>query len=56
MPTQDLAEAAISKGFAGIIVPSFARGARADALNLVLWRWDAMLSLIDDDNRLGLVR
>lgn len=56
VPTQHLAEAAISKGFAGIIVPSFARGARADALNLVLWRWDAKLSLIDDDNRLGLVR
>lgn len=38
-------------GYAGIIVPSFARGAAADARNLVLWDWRG-LSVIDSDNRL----
>lgn len=33
----------ISQGAAGILVPSFATGARADAANLVLWRWGADL-------------
>ena len=54
VPTQDLAEAAILRGFAGILVPSFARGAAADALNLVLWEWEGQISLVDDDDRLGL--
>lgn len=54
VPTQDLAEAAIAQGFAGIVVPSYARGAPADALNLVLWAWDKKLDLVDDDDRLGL--
>ena len=55
VPTHDLAEAAVGEGFAGILVSSFARGAQADAVNLVLWRWDAALTLVDDDNRLGLI-
>ena len=55
VPTQELAEDAISEGYAGILVPSFTRGARPDAINLVLWRWDDALTLIDGDNRLGLV-
>jgi RES domain-containing protein len=55
VPTHDLAEAAIGDGFAGLLVPSFARGAQADAVNLVLWHWDAALTLVDDDNRLGLI-
>lgn len=54
VPTQDLVEAAIAQGFAGIVVPSYARGAPADALNLVLWAWDGKLDLVDDDDRLGL--
>lgn len=54
VPTQELAEAAIAHGYAGIIVPSYARGAPADALNLVLWDWEARLRLVDDDDRLGL--
>lgn len=37
VPTQDLAEAAIVAEYASILVRSFARGAGADALNLVLW-------------------
>lgn len=54
VPTQELAEAAIAQGHAGIIVPSYARGAPADALNLVLWTWDGRIALVDDDDRLGL--
>lgn len=54
VPTQQLAEAAIECGFTGILVPSSARGAPADALNLVLWSWDGRLTLVDDGNRLGL--
>jgi hypothetical protein len=54
VPTQDLAEAAIAQGYAGIVVPSFARGAPADALNLVLWDWEERIKLVDDDDRLGL--
>ena len=30
----------IDAGYAGIIVPSFAKGAAADDLNPVLWNWD----------------
>lgn len=54
VPTQQLAEAAIARGFAGILVPSYARGAPADALNLVLWTWQGGLTLVDDANRLEL--
>jgi RES domain-containing protein len=54
VPTQELAEAAIAQGFAGIVVPSYARGAPADALNLVLWIWEGRITLVDDDDRLGL--
>ena len=54
VPTQELSEKAVAKGFAGILVPSFARGASADSLNLVLWQWEGKLMVIDDDNRLGL--
>ena len=54
VPTQQLAEAAIARGFAGILVPSYARGAPGDALNLVLWVWERQLTVIDDTNRLGL--
>lgn len=33
----------IATSVAGILVPSFARGAKPDAANLVLWRWGATL-------------
>lgn len=56
VPTQDLAEAAIADGFAGIVVPSYARGASSDSLNLVLWSWEGRITLVDDDDRLGLRR
>lgn len=56
VPTQDLATALISDGFAGIFCPSFAQGASARSFNIVLWRWsgtDCCLAVIDDENRLG---
>lgn len=34
-----LAQRLIATGASGILVPSFAKGARPDAANLVLWRW-----------------
>ena len=39
VPSWILGERLRAKGFAGIIVPSFAPGAGAAAKNLVLWRW-----------------
>ncbi|GGI90405.1 hypothetical protein GCM10007973_28400 [Polymorphobacter multimanifer] len=54
VPTQDLAEAAIAQGYAGIVVPSYARGAPRNSLNLVLWNWEGRITLVDDDDRLGL--
>ena len=35
-----LAVRLIDLGYAGVIVPSFAKGAATDDLNLVLWNWD----------------
>jgi len=56
-PTQAFAETLIAEGHHGLLVPSFVRGARADDLNLVLWKWGpdlpAQLILIDDDDRLS---
>lgn len=34
-----LADRLIAQGSAGVLVPSFARGARSDMANLVLWKW-----------------
>ncbi|QNE06850.1 RES family NAD+ phosphorylase [Croceicoccus marinus] len=56
VPTQELAETLFADGFAGILVPSLARGASAEAANLVLWTWDGMLELVDDDDRLGMMK
>ena len=39
----DVAEALIAQGAAGLLVPGFARGARPDMANLVLWRWGSAL-------------
>ena len=57
VPTQDLAEALIAAGHVGAVVPSYARGARAGARNIVLWEWNdgatAQLALVDDEGRLS---
>jgi len=56
-PTQKLATTLMAEGFVGLMVSSFARGATAKDINLVLWTWDdtptTSLVLIDDQNRLG---
>jgi RES domain-containing protein len=52
-PTQALAERLIEEGYCGMRVPSFAPGAGPKDLNLVLWRWKGMLTLVDDEGRLG---
>ena len=52
-PTQTLARRLIADGHAGLLVHSFAKGAGAVDLNLVLWHWDTGLVLVDDENRLG---
>ncbi|MBP0482137.1 RES family NAD+ phosphorylase [Sagittula salina] len=49
VPTQDFATRLIAAGYAGLLVRSFAAGARG--LNMVLWDWPA-LSVIDDEDRL----
>jgi RES domain-containing protein len=57
-PTQRLAARIMGDGFAAMLAPSFARGAGPEDRNLVIWRWEAdtsaRLSVIDDDDRLGL--
>ncbi len=40
--SHQLATRLIADGYAGILVNSFAAGATADDVNLVLWRWDDM--------------
>ncbi len=50
--SQRLAARLIAAGWAGMIVPSFARGVRPGARNLVLWRWDGALTVIDSEGRL----
>lgn len=56
-PTQRLAGRLRAEGHAGMLVRSFARGAGAADLNLVLWVWSAelptRLRLVDDEGRLG---
>ena len=55
--TQRFARRLMEAGRHGLLVRSFAPGAKADDLNLVLWRWGqdgpARLSLIDDEKRLS---
>ncbi len=56
-PTQLLAERLRGEGFAGMQVRSFAKGASAADLNLVLWVWSSdpptKLRPVDDEGRLG---
>ena len=55
--TQGLARRLIAQGCNGLLVRSYAPGAGASDLNLVLWRWGdgapSRLTLIDDENRLS---
>jgi RES domain-containing protein len=55
-PTQTLARRLVKAGYHGLMVPSFAAGATAVDLNLVLWQWSdypsTQLELIDDEGRL----
>ena len=54
--SQALADRLIEAGYVGMRVPSFAAGAGAGDLNLVLWTWGsegpARVVLIDDEGRL----
>ena len=54
-PTQRLARRLIEAGVAGLLVPSYARGAEG-GVNLVLWRWEperpTRLAVVDDEGRL----
>jgi RES domain-containing protein len=56
VPSWALADKLIKGGFAGIVVASFAPGARRTARNLVLWRWsDALphkVTIFDLEERL----
>lgn len=55
--TQAFARRLADAGYQGLLVRSFARGAGADDLNLVLFAWGAgppsRLTLIDDEKRLA---
>ena len=55
--SQALADRLIAAGYVGMRVRSFATGASADDLNLVMWRWGperpARVVLIDDEGRLS---
>src|SRR5690606_756970 len=55
--TQAFAKRLREAGYNGLLVRSFAPGASAKNLNLVLWRWadssSSRLALIDDEQRLG---
>jgi RES domain-containing protein len=55
-PTQAFARRLAEAGYQALLVRSFARGAGADDLNLVLFSWGAeppaRLTLIDDERRL----
>lgn len=54
--TQRLAQTLVDRGYHGLLVRSFAPGATADDLNLVLWQWGSEppchLTVIDDEERL----
>jgi RES domain-containing protein len=50
---QAIAQDLIAAGYAGMVVPSYVRGAPLGALNMVLWRWVGTLRLIDSEDRLA---
>jgi hypothetical protein len=43
----------MADGFVALLVRSYAPGATEANLNLVLWKWEDGLSVVDDENRLG---
>ena len=55
-PSWVIAERLVAEGAAGVVVPSFARGAAAADINVVFWYWAAipphLVRVIDDDQRL----
>ena len=52
-PTQLLAERLTADGYVVMQVRSYAKGATAEDLNIVLWSWgDDSLRLVDDEQRL----
>lgn len=55
-PSWQVTDRLKAEGHAGMLVPSFAPGARADHINLVLWRWGPDLPervlVYDPDRRL----
>ena len=56
VPTQDFACGLIADGFAGLLIRSFAKGAAATDLNMVLWQWadeGQTLDVVDDEGRLS---
>lgn len=56
-PTQAFAVELVKAGYAGLLIQSFAPGATASDLSLVLWRWGSkrptLLKVVDDESRLG---
>jgi len=58
-PTWELVNTLISKGVAGIRVPSFAFNAQQDDINIVFWDWSDQgphqVLAIDDEDRLKLL-
>ena len=53
---QAMAERLVKAGFCGLLVPSYARGAAADATNIILWRWGEAgnrVKLVDPTGSLG---
>jgi RES domain-containing protein len=56
-PSQLFAASLAAQGHRGLLVRSFAAGATAGDINLVLWQWGdalpAQLSVIDDEGRLS---
>jgi RES domain-containing protein len=55
-PSWEIAERLAAAGYAGVIVPSFAKGAGATDINVVFWYWAPdpphQVRVIDDDQRL----
>jgi RES domain-containing protein len=51
--SQDLALRLIELGYQGMIVPSMAPGAAPGARNMVLWRWEGHVSIIESEGRLS---
>lgn len=56
VPTQDFASKLIADKFAGLLIRSFAKGARASDFNIVLWNWSGegcKFDVVNDEDRLS---